>query len=222
MKVFESLIPEAKFFKKTIDIYRKYTNKINRIKRRFKLSSDIRERDILKLRDYNFVRFQSILYQMDMFNVLEEQERDLTCDFISEQLDPYALSDVFYQEQESLDLVNALKLNLNTDMLSSGFSFFFNNIVVDTVDSGVDLEVVQNLLEPFVKNQNDILRLKKAAMNEYKRQLYLSVGNYDKERFDNLRYNLNVLFSSMDCSYRSGRNGKVDNRLFKPENNNER
>lgn len=222
MKVFESLIPEAKFFKKTIDIYRKYTNKINRIKRRFKLSSDIRERDILKLRDYNFVRFQSILYQMDMFNVLEEQERDLTCDFISEQLDPYALSDVFYQEQESLDLVNALKLNLNTDMLSSGFSFFFNNIVVDTVDSGVDLEVVQNLLEPFVKNQNDILRLKKAAMNEYKRQLYLSVGNYDKERFDNLRYNLNVLFSSMDCSYRSGRKGKVDNRLFKPENNNER
>lgn len=222
MKVFESLIPEAKFFKKTIDIYRKYTNKINRIKRRFKLSSDIREKDILKLRDYNFVRFQSILYQMDMFNVLEEQERGLTCDFISEQLDPYALSDVFYQEQESLDLVNALKLNLNTDMLSSGFSFFFNNIVVDTVDSGVDLEVVQNLLEPFVKNQNDILRLKKAAMNEYKRQLYLSVGNYDKERFDNLRYNLNVLFSSMDCSYRSGRKGKVDNRLFKPENNNER
>lgn len=222
MKVFESLIPEAKFFKKTIDIYRKYTNKINRIKRRFKLSSDIHEKDILKLRDYNFVRFQSILYQMDMFNVLEEQERGLTCDFISEQLDPYALSDVFYQEQESLDLVNALKLNLNTDMLSSGFSFFFNNIVVDTVDSGVDLEVVQNLLEPFVKNQNDILRLKKAAMNEYKRQLYLSVGNYDKERFDNLRYNLNVLFSSMDCSYRSGRNGKVDNRLFKPENNNER
>ena len=222
MKVFESLIPEAKFFKKTIDIYRKYTNKINRIKRRFKLSSDIHEKDILKLRDYNFVRFQSILYQMDMFNVLEEQERGLTCDFISEQLDPYALSDVFYQEQESLDLVNALKLNLNTDMLSSGFSFFFNNIVVDTVDSGVDLEVVQNLLEPFVKNQNDILRLKKAAMNEYKRQLYLSVGNYDKERFDNLRYNLNVLFSSMDCSYRSGRNGKVDNCLFKPENNNER
>lgn len=222
MKVFESLIPEAKFFKKTIDIYRKYTNKINRIKRRFKLSSDIHEKDILKLRDYNFVRFQSILYQMDMFNVLEEQERGLTCDFISEQLDPYALSDVFYQEQESLDLVNALKLNLNTDMLSSGFSFFFNNIVVDTVDSGVDLEVVQNLLEPFVKNQNDILRLKKAAMNEYKRQLYLSVGNYDKERFDNLRYNLNVLFSSMDCSYRSGRKGKVDNRLFKPENNNER
>lgn len=222
MKVFESLIPEAKFFKKSIDIYRKYTNKINRIKRRFKLSSDIREKDILKLRDYNFVRFQSILYQMDMFNVLEEQERGLTCDFISEQLDPYALSDVFYQEQESLDLVNALKLNLNTDMLSSGFSFFFNNIVVDTVDSGVDLEVVQNLLEPFVKNQNDILRLKKAAMNEYKRQLYLSVGNYDKERFDNLRYNLNVLFSSMDCSYRSGRKGKVDNRLFKPENNNER
>lgn len=222
MKVFESLIPEAKFFKKSIDIYRKYTNKINRIKRRFKLSSDIHEKDILKLRDYNFVRFQSILYQMDMFNVLEEQERGLTCDFISEQLDPYALSDVFYQEQESLDLVNALKLNLNTDMLSSGFSFFFNNIVVDTVDSGVDLEVVQNLLEPFVKNQNDILRLKKAAMNEYKRQLYLSVGNYDKERFDNLRYNLNVLFSSMDCSYRSGRKGKVDNRLFKPENNNER
>ena len=222
MKVFESLIPEAKFFKKTIDIYRKYTNKINRIKRRFKLSSDIREKDILKLRDYNFVRFQSILYQMDMFNVLEEQERGLTCDFISEQLDPYALSDVFYQEQESLDLVNALKLNLNTDMLSSGFSFFFNNIVVDTVDSGVDLEVVQNLLEPFVKNQNDILRLKKAAMNEYERQLYLSVGNYDKERFDNLRYNLNVLFSSMDCSYRNGRKGKVDNRLFKPENNNER
>lgn len=222
MKVFESLIPEAKFFKKTIDIYRKYTNKINRIKRRFKLSSDIREKDILKLRDYNFVRFQSILYQMDMLKVLEEQERGLTCDFISEQLDPYALSDVFYQEQESLDLVNALKLNLNTDMLSSGFSFFFNNIVVDTVDSGVDLEVVQNLLEPFVKNQNDILRLKKAAMNEYKRQLYLSVGNYDKERFDNLRYNLNVLFSSMDCSYRSGRKGKVDNRLFKPENNNER
>ena len=78
MKVFESLIPEAKFFKKTIDIYRKYTNKINRIKRRFKLSSDIREKDILKLRDYNFVRFQSILYQMDMFNVLEEQERGLT------------------------------------------------------------------------------------------------------------------------------------------------
>lgn len=222
MKVFESLIPEAKFFKKTIDIYRKYTNKINRIKRRFKLSSDIREKDILKLRDYNFVRFQSILYQMDMLKVLEEQERGLTCDFISEQLDPYALSDVFYQEQESLDLVNALKLNLNTDMLSLGFSFFFNNIVVDTVDSGVDLEVVQNLLEPFVKNQNDILRLKKAAMNEYKRQLYLSVGNYDKERFDNLRYNLNVLFSSMDCSYRSGRKGKVDNRLFKPENNNER
>lgn len=222
MKVFESLIPEAKFFKKTIDIYRKYTNKINRIKRRFKLSSDIREKDILKLRDYNFVRFQSILYQMDMFNVLEEQERGLTCDFISEQLDPYALSDVFYQEQESLDLVNALKLNLNTEVLSSGFSFFFNNIVVDTVDSGVDLEVVQNLLEPFVKNQNDILRLKKAAMNEYKRQLYLSVGNYDKERFDNLRYNLNVLFSSMDSSYRSGRKGKVDNRLFNPENNNER
>ena len=166
MKVFDSLIPEAKFFKKTIDIYHKYTNKINRIKRRFKLSSDIREKDILKLRDYNFVRFQSLLYQMDMLKVLEEQERGLTCDFLSEQLDPYALSDVFYQEQESLDLVNALKLNLNTDVLSSGFSFFFNNIVVDTVDSGVDLEVVQNLLEPFVKNQNDILRLKKAAMNE--------------------------------------------------------
>lgn len=222
MKVFDSLIPEAKIFKKTIDIYHKYTNKINRIKRRFKLSSDIREKDILKLRDYNFVRFQSLLYQMDMLKVLEEQERGLTCDFLSEQLDPYALSDVFYQEQESLDLVNALKLNLNTDVLSSGFSFFFNNIVVDTVDSGVDLEVVQNLLEPFVKNQNDILRLKKAAMNEYKRQLCLSFGNYDKERFDNLRYNLNFLFSSMDCSYRSGRKGKVDNRLFKPENNNER
>lgn len=222
MKVFDSLIPEAKIFKKTIDIYHKYTNKINRIKRRFKLSSDIREKDILKLRDYNFVRFQSLLYQMDMLKVLEEQERGLTCDFLSEQLDPYALSDVFYQEQESLDLVNALKLNLNTDVLSSGFSFFFNNIVVDTVDSGVDLEVVQNLLEPFVKNQNDILRLKKAAMNEYKRQLCLSFGNYDKERFDNLRYNLNFLFSSMDCSYRSERKGKVDNRLFKPENNNER
>lgn len=222
MKVFDSLIPEAKFFKKTIDIYHKYTNKINRIKRRFKLSSDIREKDILKLRDYNFVRFQSLLYQMDMLKVLEEQERGLTCDFLSEQLDPYALSDVFYQEQESLDLVNALKLNLNTDVLSSGFSFFFNNIVVDTVDSGVDLEVVQNLLEPFVKNQNDILRLKKAAMNEYKRQLCLSFGNYDKERFDNLRYNLNFLFSSMDCSYRNERKGKVDNSLFKPENNNER
>ena len=222
MKVFDSLIPEAKIFKKTIDIYHKYTNKINRIKRRFKLSSDIREKDILKLRDYNFVRFQSLLYQMDMLKVLEEQERGLTCDFLSEQLDPYALSDVFYQEQESLDLVNALKLNLNTDVLSSGFSFFFNNIAVDTVDSGVDLEVVQNLLEPFVKNQNDILRLKKAAMNEYKRQLCLSFGNYDKERFDNLRYNLNFLFSSMDCSYRSERKGKVDNRLFKPENNNER
>ena len=222
MKVFDSLIPEAKIFKKTIDIYHKYTNKINRIKRRFKLSSDIREKDILKLRDYNFVRFQSLLYQMDMLKVLEEQERGLTCDFLSEQLDPYALSDVFYQEQESLDLVNALKLNLNTDVLSSGFSFFFNNIVVDTVDSGVDLEVVQNLLEPFVKNQNDILRLKKAAMKEYKRQLCLSFGNYDKERFDNLRYNLNFLFSSMDCSYRSERKGKVDNRLFKPENNNER
>lgn len=222
MKVFDSLIPEAKFFKKTIDIYHKYTNKINRIKRRFKLSSDIREKDILKLRDYNFVRFQSLLYQMDMLKVLEEQERGLTCDFLSEQLDPYALSDVFYQEQESLDLVNALKLNLNTDVLSSGFSFFFNNIVVDTVDSGVDLEVVQNLLEPFVKNQNDILRLKKAAMKEYKRQLCLSFGNYDKERFDNLRYNLNFLFSSMDCSYRNERKGKVDNSLFKPENNNER
>ena len=222
MKVFDSLIPEAKFFKKTIDIYHKYTYKINRIKRRFKLSSDIREKDILKLRDYNFVRFQSLLYQMDMLKVLEEQERGLTCDFLSEQLDPYALSDVFYQEQESLDLVNALKLNLNTDVLSSGFSFFFNNIVVDTVDSGVDLEVVQNLLEPFVKNQNDILRLKKAAMNEYKRQLCLSFGNYDKERFDNLRYNLNFLFSSMDCSYRNERKGKVDNSLFKPENNNER
>lgn len=222
MKVFDSLIPEAKIFKKTIDIYHKYTNKINRIKRRFKLSSDIREKDILKLRDYNFVRFQSLLYQMDMLKVLEEQERGLTCDFLSEQLDPYALSDVFYQEQESLDLVNALKLNLNTDVLSSGFSFFFNNIVVDTVDSGVDLEVVQNLLEPFVKNQNDILRLKKAAMNEYKRQLCLSFGNYDKERFDNLRYNLNFLFSSMDCSYRNERKGKVDNSLFKPENNNER
>ena len=222
MKVFESLIPEAIFFKKTIDVYRKYTQKINRIKRRFKLSSDIREKDILKLRDYNFVRFQSILSQMDMFNVLEEQERGLTCDFISEQLDPYALSDVFYQEQESLELVNALKLNLNTDVLSPSFSFFFNNIVVDTVDSGVDLGVVQNLLEPFVKNQNDILRLKKAAMNEYKRQLFLSVGNYDKERFDNLRYNLNILFSSMDCSYRSKRKGKEDNRLFRPENNNER
>ena len=38
-------------------------------------------------------------------------------------------------------------------------------------------------------------------MNEYKRQLCLSFGNYDKERFDNLRYNLNFLFSSMDCSY---------------------
>ena len=50
----------------------------------------------------------------------------------------------------------------------------------------------------IVKNQNDILRLKKAAMNEYKRQLYLSVGNYDKERFDNLRYNLNVLFSCVE------------------------
>lgn len=222
MKVFDSLIPEAKIFKKTIDIYHKYTNKINRIKRRFKLSSDIREKDILKLRDYNFVRFQSLLYQMDMLKVLEEQERGLTCDFLSEQLDPYALSDVFYQEQESLDLVNALKLNLNTDVLSSGFSFFFNNIVVDTVDSGVDLEVVQNLLEPFVKNQNDILRLKKAAMKEYKRQLCLSFGNYDKERFDNLRYNLNFLFSSMDCSYRNERKGKVDNSLFKPENNNER
>ena len=222
MKVFVRLIPEAKIFKKTRDIYHKYTNKINRIKRRFKLSSDIREKDILKLRDYNFVRFQSLLYQMDMLKVLEEQERGLTCDFLSEQLDPYALSDVFYQEQESLDLVNALKLNLNTDVLSSGFSFFFNNIVVDTVDSGVDLEVVQNLLEPFVKNQNDILRLKKAAMNEYKRQLCLSFGNYDKERFDNLRYNLNFLFSSMDCSYRNERKGKVDNSLFKPENNNER
>lgn len=147
MNKFVKLVPEIKTIYKAENIYKLYTKKMNRIKRKLKDFSKIDEKFVIKLEKLNLVRFGSFLIEMNLFKMLEEENKPYTVNFLAEQINSYALDDIFQQELECLKLTEAFNLNLNTNVVSENFDFCLNFLILETVNIGVDLEIIADLLK---------------------------------------------------------------------------
>ena len=68
-------------------IYSTNTKKLNKVRENIKDVSHVKENTILKLRDYNLARFATFVFQMEMLNRLEDEDRGITAAFLYEQMD---------------------------------------------------------------------------------------------------------------------------------------
>lgn len=183
------LMYEMTMLSKSQKLYSKYTKKLDNVRNSIKDFSKVSPAKILKLRNYNLVRFASFIFEMELLNDLESQDKSLTAAFLYEQMDTYSLNEVFKQEKECLYLEN--KSALKPDMS------FLHRMIIETLKVGVDLDVFGDLLKDFVSNNDQLRSLKYEVLKVFYAEMQGNLANFDKEQFESMNYNINALFSSL-------------------------
>ena len=185
----KKLIPEFFMLLKSKYIYSSYTKKLNRVRENIKGVSHVKENTILKLRDYNLARFATFVFQMEMLNRLEDEDRGITAAFLYEQMDDYALTEILNQEKECLYLEE--KSNLKSEFASLYY------MIIETVKLNVDLDVLAGLLKGFVSDNSKVKNFRLGVLDFFYSDMRSDFKNFDKEKFEGIEWNINALFSSL-------------------------
>ena len=185
----KKLIPEFFMLLKSKYIYSSYTKKLNKVREKIKGVSHVKENTILKLRDYNLARFATFVFQMEMLNRLEDEDRGITAAFLYEQMDDYALTEILNQEKECLYLEE--KSNLKSEFACLYY------MIIETVKLNVDLDVLAGLLKGFVSDNSKVKNFRLGVLDFFYSDMRSDFKNFDKEKFEGIKWNINALFSSL-------------------------
>ena len=185
----KKLIPEFFMLLKSKYIYSTYTKKLNKVRENIKDVSHVKENTILKLRDYNLARFATFVFQMEMLNRLEDEDRGITAAFLYEQMDDYALTEILNQEKECLYLEE--KSNLKSEFACLYY------MIIETVKLNVDLDVLAGLLKGFVSDNSKVKNFRQSVLDFFYSDMRRDFKNFDKEKFEGIEWNINALFSSL-------------------------
>ncbi len=222
MKIINELIPEIPIFHNLLNSYKKLTGKINNNKIQLCKTSNpdtVRKR-LLNINALNNTRATIAFNLLYILNNLYDDNKDTLGEFLNDILPENILNLIFFEENQlytltkSLDLVFKNKtgkgLNLNTDFKSKDYSFHLKEYII--------LGIINNYtflsrdLNQFIKSDKDINDLKEGCMKLYPKYLSdVALENGKPEIFDDMHYDLNVLFSILEEDFKYDQNQPNEN-----------
>ncbi|MGN0929819.1 MAG: hypothetical protein ACI4N3_04220 [Alphaproteobacteria bacterium] len=201
MKYINEVFPEFEVFAKLFMKEKETIKTINKIKKKgLKDLSKLDEKTVIKLRDYNFVRFFTVLRQMDIIANCHEKDKGFLAESLVDMLNPYSIAEIFYSEWELLDTVKVNKLDLNANIGTDGFDFFVGKYLYELleryIELGFDLDMLRHAISIFTDDV-DLNSIKKEVMKVYDMKIR-SLEGFDlgAEYFKDMKYNINVFFTS--------------------------
>lgn len=222
MKIINELIPEIPVFHRLLSLYKKLTEKIN--KNKIKLCNTINphtvRKRLLNINELNNTRATIAFNLLYILNDLCNNNKEALSELLNDILPEDIVNLIFFEENQlytltkSLDLVFKNKtgkgLNLNTDFKSNDYSFHLKEYII--------LGIINNYtflsrdLNQFIKSEKDIADLKEGCMKMYPKYLSdIAFKNDQPEIFDDMHYDLNVLFSILEDDFKYDQNQPNEN-----------
>lgn len=213
MKVINELIPELPIFHRLLNLYRKLTDKINNNK--FQLCNtnnpDVIRKRLLNINELNNTRATIAFDLLHILNSIYNDDKETLGGLLADILPEDIVNLIFFEENQlytltkSLDLAyknrNGKGLNLNTDFKSNDYSFHLKEYII--------LGIINNYtflsrdLNQFIKSQKDINDLKEGCMKLYPKYLSdIALKNGEPEIFNDMNFDLNVLFSILEEDFK--------------------
>lgn len=196
MKYINEIFPEFEAFARLLVGENKIIKSINKIKSKIKNVSKVNEKTVIKLRDYNFIRFYNVLNQIDMILQCQDNEQYTLSESLGEMTDPNSLSEIFYQELELLNLAKYNGLKLNANVGTDGFDFFLGKYIYHFLERNVDFDILRNCVSIFT-DEVDLASIEKEVMKKYNMKFNGSERfDLGADYFKDMKYNINLFFTS--------------------------
>ncbi|MCR5506414.1 MAG: hypothetical protein K6F04_01035, partial [bacterium] len=159
--------------------------------------------NMLKIREYNMLRFRKIYEYLDMCNQLMENNLDTTAYLYIEAFNADYLKSTFYEETNLLHLAKSFKFP-HIDPEDPENIFNLTYYIVESTEVGFDLNFIRNCMDLFVADDKELAKYYRAALKEYDKRrsteiFYAEDPKKFKEDMIALRMSLSSLFS-MKCS----------------------
>ena len=203
MNVIKQLVPEMTFFSELLENYKKFSKQINNIKLHLFNKKGIKHvrKQLLRIRDINGKRANIGFALINMINALNINNREVIASFLLDMLPDDILELVFLEENQLYTITKSLganNLNLNIDYTSPNYSFRLKEYIIESIISQYNQMFLIEHLAEFVKNLKDIRDLKQGCMDFYPQYLLShAIKEGDEALFDDVRYELNILFSAL-------------------------